>query len=463
MPNILTSQFPKFKDDSEFEEFVKDLFAAHWKDENVQIYGRSGQSQNGVDVYLLGNKRNNNITRGIQCKVRKDKLTKKEIEDEIKLARKFKHKIDKYIFVTTLDRDTKIQDIIDDASLNEVKNDGFEITISFWEDLTSLLHENQNIAIKYFPTFFGKPQRNKFERNYEGNTSGINEANPLLVGCLFDLSKSMVLETVNNLSKPIKFAELIKHLVFKVSSFCKSEDAKEIFDKFQLFTFAFGLGNTRKTTFTVLSRLGIGSSKNNPQLIPDEPIRDLFAETALKYSIPYTPKLSTLNRYWNEYQNSLERQLLDIGSGSSDLYNGLVDILERYKLEMKKPYYEYPLLILISNGKFEGCNDVDLIRVSNEIKALNVQIACFLIGESDLIDKYMLYSSTEKNWSKEVSLLFEMSSTFKLESKFYSEIIEIAKENKWTTNNSPKLFFQINQTEMLNELIEMIFKPLNSN
>ena len=72
MPNILTSQFPKFKDDSEFEEFVKDLFAAHWKDENVQIYGRSGQSQNGVDVYLLGSIRNNNITRGIQCKVRKD-------------------------------------------------------------------------------------------------------------------------------------------------------------------------------------------------------------------------------------------------------------------------------------------------------------------------------------------------------------------------------------------------------
>lgn len=161
----------------------------------------------------------------------------------------------------------------------------------------------------------------------------------------------MVLETVNNLSKPIKFAELTRHLVFKVSSFCRLEDAKEIFDKFQLFTFAFGLGSTRKTALTLFSRLGIGSSKNNPQLIPDEPIRDLFAETALKYSVPYTPKLSTLNRYWNEYQNSLERQLLDIGSGSSDLYNGLVGVLERYKVEMKKPYYEYPLLILISNGR----------------------------------------------------------------------------------------------------------------
>lgn len=88
----------------------------------------------------------------------------------------------------------------------------------------------------------------------------------------------------------------------------------------------------------------------------------------------------------------------------------------------------------------EGCNDIDLIRISNEIKALNVQIACFLIGESDLINKYTLYSSAEKKWSKEVSLLFEMASTFKLESKFYSEIIEIAKENNWTTKKTLNCF-----------------------
>lgn len=462
MPSISTSQFPKFKDDSDFESFIKDLFSAHWKVDNVQIYGRSGQRQNGVDVYSIGNDTNNNVTRAIQCKVRKNKFTKTEIEDEISFARKFKHKIDKYIFATTLDRDTKVQDIIDKASLEEIKNGGFEITISFWEDLVSLLQENQKIAEKYYSDFFNKVERKKFEINHELQNNEINVTNPLLVGCLFDLSKSMLLETANNLSKPIRFDELIKYIVFKVSSFCKSKEAEETLDKFQLFSFAYGLGSSRKKTFELLNRLGIGSKKNNPQLMSDKSIRDLFAETALRYSVPYTPKLSILNKYWSIYQDSLERQVQDVGGNGSDLYNALVEICERFKVEINNPIYEYPLLIIVSNGKFEGCNDIDLIRISNEIKALNVQIACFLVGESDFINKYTLYSNQEKNWPQEINLLFNIASNFQIKSTFYSEIVEIAKENNWTVYDNPKLFFQINQTEMITELIDMIFEPLNS-
>ena len=58
MPSLTTSEFPKPRDDKEFEEMTRDLFAAHWKDDNTQVYGRPGQSQDGVDVYGQPNRSN---------------------------------------------------------------------------------------------------------------------------------------------------------------------------------------------------------------------------------------------------------------------------------------------------------------------------------------------------------------------------------------------------------------------
>lgn len=235
MPTILTSNLPTPKDDNEFQEIVRDLFALHWQDDNVQNYGRSGQAQNGVDVYLLGHPLKKTNTFAIQCKARKDKLTKAEIVKEIGQAKSFSHKIGRFIFATTLARDTKIQDIIDTLSVEEVKSGGFEVNIIFWEDIISLLAEHTQIAQKYYPQFFGKPQRMKFSSDLEGRSEEINVASPLLVGFLFDLSKSMVLETMNNLSKPLKFDELAKYIVFKISAFCKAADSKEVLNKFQIF------------------------------------------------------------------------------------------------------------------------------------------------------------------------------------------------------------------------------------
>ncbi|MBK6607912.1 MAG: hypothetical protein IPG24_21140, partial [Leptospiraceae bacterium] len=67
MPSITNAIYLKPSDDKEFENMVRDLFALHWKDDNTQIRGRSGQSQNGVDVYGYPNK--SSALYGIQCKL----------------------------------------------------------------------------------------------------------------------------------------------------------------------------------------------------------------------------------------------------------------------------------------------------------------------------------------------------------------------------------------------------------
>ena len=344
MPNIVTSNLPTPKDDVEFQEIIRDLFAAHWKNDNVQGYGRSGQAQKGVDVYLLGKPLENTQTYAIQCKVRKKYLSEKDIKEEIKKAKDFPHKISKFIFTTTMERDTHVQEIIDKCNIEEQKNGSFEVNIKFWEDITSLLSEHPKIIEKYYPQFFGK--ENRIKSNLHENNNEITEQSPLLVGGLIDLSKSMLIETINKLEKPINFGEFINYLILKTSFFCQGSDSEEALDKFQLFMFGFGIGSFRKKMLQTFNRFGFGNSKNNINLIPESKIRDLFAETALKNSVPYTPKLSVLNKYWSVYENSLKNQFLDIGIGDSNLYEGLVQVKDRFEKELKNSFFKYPLLIL---------------------------------------------------------------------------------------------------------------------
>ena len=175
MPSLNTIQYPKPTDDTEFQEMIRDLFALHWNDDNALVYGRSGQGQNGVDVF--GNPNKSTLNYGIQCKVRKNKqLTKKDIEKEIEQAKCFIPKLDVYIFVTTTDRDKTLQDLIKKISDEEKSNNGFEVQIKFWEDVVSLFAEYPNIAKKYYPQFFVEEKKLKFNGYIDADNNVIIDA-----------------------------------------------------------------------------------------------------------------------------------------------------------------------------------------------------------------------------------------------------------------------------------------------
>jgi hypothetical protein len=462
MPTLISAQFPKPTDDVEFQEMIRDLFAQHWKNDNTIIYGRSGQRQNGVDVF--GNPDNSNLNFGIQCKVRKNKqLTKTEIEKEVIEAKKFTPNLNTFIFVTTSDRDTTIQDLIKLISDKEKEAGGFEVHIKFWDDICSLLAEYPKIAKKYYSEFWGEQRRDKIAYDiYEEHPSEITESSPLLVGCLLDLSKSMM-STISEMEKPINFDLFINELVFRISAFCKSEEAEEILDKLFLFLYGHGFGGRKKSVFQIANRIGVSILKTSPSSIPDSQIRNIFGETAIRYSLPPTPSLSILNDNWSFYQKSIKNQLFDIGIKNPCLYEGLYVVREEYQKQLHRPFFRYPLFLLITNGKYEDSTAEDLIRIASEIKSMNVQIACIFIGKYDLLTKYTLYEVENNDWTNEMKLLFKISSEFPQSSRFYSEILKIAKENNWSVPKLPKLFFQINQTEMLNELIDLFFHPLQEN
>jgi hypothetical protein len=55
MPTLASMQIPPPTDWNEFESIVLDAMAIRWTSPNLQKIGRSGQGQQGVDIYGLNN------------------------------------------------------------------------------------------------------------------------------------------------------------------------------------------------------------------------------------------------------------------------------------------------------------------------------------------------------------------------------------------------------------------------
>ncbi|MBE9216735.1 restriction endonuclease [Plectonema cf. radiosum LEGE 06105] len=151
MPIPSTSDLPKPKSWHEFEDIVWELYTRQWQDPHAQRYGRSGQAQNGIDIYGQQNSSSNYIA--IQCKCYAEKkLNLQKIATEVTKADSFSSLISEYLIVTTESRDTKIQDIIRILNDERKLENKFRVHIVFWEDLCSYLAhpDNYDLLKKYY-------------------------------------------------------------------------------------------------------------------------------------------------------------------------------------------------------------------------------------------------------------------------------------------------------------------------
>ena len=141
--------------DETFDEMVRDACAIEWGDPETQLNGRSGQSQNGVDVfgypYGPGGR-----CRAAQSKLRaKGKsLTKTEIDEEVEKARSSPLKPEQLIIATSTGRDANLQAHVDQISHAQTQSKSFSVKIWFWEDLLDRLLVDRQHFIKYFKDLF---------------------------------------------------------------------------------------------------------------------------------------------------------------------------------------------------------------------------------------------------------------------------------------------------------------------
>lgn len=155
MPTRLDTNFARLTDPDEFESMVRDICAREWGDPNTAKYGRSGQKQTGVDVY--GQPKDlDGVYRGAQCKLRTTDapLTEAHIENEVKEARSFPHKLDTLILVTDAPRDTDTQILVDTISQRELSNGNFKVAIWFWDAVTERLAAYPPLIVKYYADYF---------------------------------------------------------------------------------------------------------------------------------------------------------------------------------------------------------------------------------------------------------------------------------------------------------------------
>lgn len=135
----------------DFESLCLVLWKEFWNDINAQKNGRSGQSQNGIDVF--GTPIYSGKFSGVQCK---DKdgllgsvLTKSELKKECQKALKFVPAIDSFTMATTSYRDANLQKYANELSLNT--GIPFSVHVWSWNDIEEEIVSRPEIFNDYFP------------------------------------------------------------------------------------------------------------------------------------------------------------------------------------------------------------------------------------------------------------------------------------------------------------------------
>lgn len=139
-------EFPKPSGWADLENLTVMLAEHQYGAVNVQRYGRPGQSQNGVDVVANTLRLQDNVRIGYQCKLVQS-LTQSDVESECSLAKNFTPALDRYVIVTSLPRDAKLQSSV--LGIPDTKY-GFPVVIWFWDDLNEKLNRTAEAAQTYF-------------------------------------------------------------------------------------------------------------------------------------------------------------------------------------------------------------------------------------------------------------------------------------------------------------------------
>lgn len=303
-----------------------------------------------------------------------------------------------------------------------------------------------------------------FKQQFEERKSVVRRTDnitPFLIGLILDLSKS-TFNSVYELSQKDEdfFERLIKALntlVNKSISYCEHPHSKDILPKFSLFFYGFGFGNALKGLDSFAKRLGLTSDVE----VSTEPIRDLLKLAADNNGLPYTPNAAELNKYWKTYRTGILAQYIDMEFNDAPLVQSLKIARKRFASERKNKRYQ-PLLLVVTNGKFTDGNYSDLMEVSSAIKNDGVTLVIGLIGKNDMMPSRTLFVKENQKWNDEAKVLFQCSSELDTRGKIGEAVSEMAVEKSWVAPTKARLFLQVNQQEMLEELIDIITSPLRN-
>ena len=315
--------------------------------------------------------------------------------------------------------------------------------------------ERFEISLSIQDDTFKQKKKSKISAAHRGTN-----VTPFLIGVVLDLSKT-AFDSVYSLSEKDEdfFERLIKALntlVNKSIAYCEHPHSKDILPKFSLFFYGFGFGSALKGLDSIASRLlGIEPDNN----IPIDPVRDLLKLKADEEGLPSTPNAAELNRYWKIYRTGIIAQYVDMAFNDSPLIQSLKIVYERIINEQEEKKYQ-PMLLVITNGKFTDGNYSDLMEISSTIKKAGITLVIGFVGRTDIMPARTLLDKEYPKWSTEAKALFKCASELDKGGRIGNAVSKMAIEKSWEVPDKARLFVQINQHEMLEELIDLITSPL---
>jgi tetratricopeptide (TPR) repeat protein len=146
------SEISKPKNPQDFEELCLAIYRVVYDDKTATKNGRSGQEQNGVDIYV----QQGGDRVGIQCKrVNFGKLTTKIIDKEVGHADAGKIEITKLIIATTAANDARLIEYTALLS-DQRKGEGrFRVDLAFWDTLESHIQQHPQLQYLFAPNSVG--------------------------------------------------------------------------------------------------------------------------------------------------------------------------------------------------------------------------------------------------------------------------------------------------------------------
>jgi len=148
-------------DDKLFEQLCQHVLEHRWKTLRGQAYGRPGQPQHGVDFYVeVPAASDAGEIIGVQCK-HKDRLLEgklgiKELEDEVKKAKRFKPALTTFIIATSAATDTKPQDKARKLNAKHQKQYPplFSVEVWFWEKIRAEFSSARDLLREILERFY---------------------------------------------------------------------------------------------------------------------------------------------------------------------------------------------------------------------------------------------------------------------------------------------------------------------
>jgi hypothetical protein len=135
----------------QFEELCADVFAAEWADPTLVRHGRAGQVQHGVDIVA---RQGGTWPVGLQCKRKArwpvKRLTRKEIDQEVAEALKFRPRLKSFWILTTSPDDADLQEHSRLINERHAKKGLFHVHILGWFEICRRATLHSNVTNKHF-------------------------------------------------------------------------------------------------------------------------------------------------------------------------------------------------------------------------------------------------------------------------------------------------------------------------